>query len=55
VATVHFKALAKVTPLTENIYFDFTKGSDLYSGVYLNDKKGTNILDAVRGTKITID
>ncbi|MBU1102669.1 hypothetical protein KJ853_03390 [Patescibacteria group bacterium] len=55
VATIRFKALDKTRPLIENIYFDFTKGSDLYSGVYLNDKKGTNILNATRGAKIFIN
>lgn len=55
VATVYFKAKEKAHPYMENIYFDFTKGSDFYSTVILDDKKGTNILDGTRGAKINID
>ncbi len=55
VATIRFKALAKTEKPAEFIYFNFTKGSDLFSGVFLDDKKGTNILEKVRGTKIFID
>lgn len=55
VATIRFKAIAKTNPSFDDIYFDFTKNSDLYSGVFLNDKKGTNILDAIRGVKIFIN
>lgn len=55
VATVHFKAKEKTHPYVENIYFDFTKGSSLFSTVILDDKKGTNILDGTRGAKIFIE
>ncbi len=55
VATIRFKALQKTTPYVENITFDFTKGSSLYSTIIIDDKKGTNILDATRGAKIFIN
>lgn len=55
IARIHFTALKKNDPLMENIYFDFTKGSSLYSAIILDDKKGTNILNATRGVKIFID
>ena len=55
VATIHFKALEKVSPYFDNIYFDFTKGSSLYSTVILDDQKGTNILNMTRGAKIFIN
>lgn len=55
VATVKFKAIAPISPYRENIYFDFTKDSTLFSAVILDDKLGTNILEATRGTKIFID
>ncbi len=55
VATIWFKALAAVSPYRENISFDFTKGSSLYSAVIIDDKKGTTILDATRGAKINIE
>ena len=55
VASVQFKALSKTPTIVENIHFDFTNGSDLFSGVFLNNKKGTNILGAVRGAKIFIN
>jgi hypothetical protein len=54
-ATIRFKAIQAVSPYVENISFDFTKGSSLYSTIILDDKKGTNILDATRGAKIFID
>lgn len=54
-ATVRFKALEKTNPRIDNLYFDFTKGSSLYSTVILDDKKGTNILSATRGAKIFIN
>jgi len=54
-ASIRFKALDKTSPTVENLYFDFTKGSSLYSTVILDDKKGTNILDATRGSKIFIN
>jgi len=55
VATVNFRAKDKTRPYTDNVYFDFTKGSALYSTVILDDKQGTNILDATRGAKINIE
>lgn len=55
VARIYFRAKNKTHPYMENIYFDFTKGSDLYSTVILDDKKGTNILSNTRGAKIKID
>lgn len=55
IATILFKAIGKTDPTNENIYFDLTKGSALYSAVFLNDKNGTNILDATRGAKIFIN
>ncbi len=54
-ATIRFKALERTNPIVDNLYFDFTKGSSLYSTVILDDKKGTNILDATRGSKISIN
>jgi len=54
-ATIHFKAIGATYPKTDNIYFDFTKGSSLYSTVIIDDKKGTNILDDTRGARIFID
>jgi len=54
-ATISFKALDKTNPTVENISFDFTKGSSLYSAIFLDDKKGTNILEATRGSKIFIN
>lgn len=54
-ATIHFRALSKVNPIIENITFDFAKGVPDYSAVFLDDKKGTDILDAVRGAKIIIN
>jgi hypothetical protein len=55
VAILHFKALSKTASDVENVYFDFAKDSDLYSGAFLNDKKGTNILKSTRGAQIFID
>ena len=60
VATIKFKAVAptsssSISPYRENIYFDFTKGSSLYSAVIIDDKQGTTILDATRGAKINIE
>lgn len=55
VATVRFKAKEKARPYTENIYFDFTRSSSLFSTVIVDDKEGTNILDATRGAKIFIE
>jgi hypothetical protein len=55
VATVNFRAKEKTRPYTDNVYFDFTKGSALYSTVIIDDKQGTNILDATRGAKINIE
>lgn len=54
-ASIRFRALEQVNPKLENLYFDFTKGSALFSAVILDDGKGTNILDAVRGSKIFIN
>lgn len=54
-ATIRFRALDKTNPSVNNLYFDFTKGSSLYSTVIIDDKKGTNILDATRGSKIFIN
>ncbi len=54
-ATIRFKALESTDPSVNNLYFDFTKGSSLYSTVILDDKKGTNILEATRGAKIFIN
>ena len=54
-ATIRFKAIQAASPYVENISFDFTKGSNLYSTIILDDKKGTNILDATRGARIFID
>lgn len=54
VATIRFKALEQTNPLFENIYFNFTEGSSLYSTVIIDDKKGTNILKATKGAKILI-
>lgn len=54
-ATIRFRATEPTNPSLENLYFDFTKGSSLYSTVILDDKKGTNILDASRGSKIFIE
>lgn len=55
VATIHFKALEKTNPLLENISFDFTKGSSLYSTIIIDDKKGTNVLSTTQGAKIFIN
>ena len=55
VGTIHFKAIEKSNPFVDNIYFDFREGSPDYSAVFLDDKKGTNILEDVRGAKIFID
>lgn len=55
VATIRFKAIERINPFFENIYFDFTKGSSLYSTIILDDKKGTNILSITRGAKIIIN
>ncbi|MFA6096280.1 MAG: cohesin domain-containing protein [Candidatus Paceibacterota bacterium] len=55
VATIHFKALEKTNPILENISFDFTKGSSLYSTIIIDDKKGTNILSTTQGSKIFIN
>jgi hypothetical protein len=55
VAKIYFKALEKTDPVIDNLYFDFTKGSSLYSTIILDDMKGTNILRATRGTKIIIE
>lgn len=54
-ATIRFRALEATSPTIDNLYFDFTKRSSLYSTVILDDKKGTNILDKTRGAKIFID
>lgn len=55
VATIKFKTKKRTTTPKELIYFDFTKDSDLFSGVFLDDMKGTNILDKTRGAKIIIE
>lgn len=55
VATISFKAIKQSRPYTSNIYFDFTEGSSLFSAVFLDDKKGTNILNETRGALISID
>ena len=55
IATVRFKAIAKSSPTIENISFDFTQGSSLFSGVFIDDKKGTNALDIIGGAKIFIE
>lgn len=54
-ATINFRAINKVNPVSENISFDFIKGTPDYSAVFLDDKKGTDILDATRGAKIFIN
>lgn len=54
-ATIRFKATQKTSPYVDNISFDFTRGTTLYSAVIIDDKKGTNILDTTRGAKIFID
>lgn len=54
-ATIHFRALNKVNSSGENISFDFIKGVPDYSAVFLDDKLGTDILEAVRGAKIFIN
>lgn len=54
IATVRFKANDIVNPFFENINFDFTKGSNLFSTVIIDDKKGTNILYRTQGAKILI-
>lgn len=55
VATIHFKALKKTSSPIENLSFDFTPGSSLYSTVIIDNKIGTNILKATRGAKIFIN
>lgn len=55
VATIRFKALEQTRPILENISFDFTKGSSLYSTIIVDDKKGTNILSTTRGAQIIIN
>jgi hypothetical protein len=55
VATIKFKAKDKTDGFWENIYFDFSKDSDFFSGVFLDDMKGTNILKKTRGAKIIIE
>jgi hypothetical protein len=55
VATIHFKALKKTSPFVENLSFDFTQGSSLYSTIIIDDKIGTNILKATRGAEIFIN
>jgi len=55
VATIKFKAKDKTLGLWENIYFDFSKDSNLFSAVFLDDMKGTNILKKTRGAKIIIE
>lgn len=55
VATIRFKTLERTNPILENIYFDFTKGSSLYSTIVIDDKKGTNILSTTQGAKIFIN
>lgn len=54
-ATIKFKAVGLVNPILENLNFDFTEGSSIYSTVIVDDKKGTNILNNVRGAKILIN
>jgi hypothetical protein len=55
VATIKFKAKDKTDGFWENIYFDFSKDSDFFSGVFLDDMKGTNILKKTQGAKIIIE
>lgn len=55
VASIHFKALETNNPSKDNIYFDFTYGSSLYSTAILDNKLGTNILSSVRGSRIHIE
>jgi len=55
VATIRFKAIKEINPESENISFDFTQGSSLFSGVFVDDKQGTNALNKTSGAKIFID
>lgn len=55
IATVRFKAIKKISPTIEDISFDFTQGSSLFSGVFIDDKKGTNALNIIGGAKIFIE
>jgi len=55
VATVRFRAIKKVNPTIENISFNFTQGSSLFSGVFIDDKQGTNALNIIGGAKIFIE
>jgi hypothetical protein len=55
VATLKFKALGKTMPIMDNVYFDYTRGSSLFSTIILNDGQGTDILRATRGAKIIIN
>lgn len=55
IATVRFRSIKKTHPVIDNISFDFTKGSSLYSTIILDDKKGTNILSVTRGSRIIIN
>ena len=54
VAAVTFKALSNVTAVSDNLIFDFASGNSDLSAVFLNDKKGTNILTGVSGGQYTI-
>lgn len=54
VAAVTFKAIANVTPASDNFTFDFAPGDDTRSSVYLDDKKGTDFLSGVYGGRYQV-
>src|SRR4030042_1643772 len=54
VAKINFKAISDVSPASDNLTFNFTSGSALYSNVFKDDGLGSPFLSGVYNAKYTV-